>query len=396
VVLDNCEHVIDAAAAFVDRALAVVPRVRVLATSREALDVAGERTWRVPSLSLDGDGGAGDAVALFTERATQDQPGFTLADPVTHDAAVAVCRRLDGIPLVIELAAARAKVLSVEQIAAHLDERFRLLTRGGRTAVARQQTLQGAIDWSYELLSQAERELFGTLGVFAGEFDLVSVAAVAGLDEFEALDLVESLVAKSMVEADPARNRYRLLETLRQYAWDRLVDGGRLVEVRDAHAGRYSALAAEQAKRMGEAGEQIAALDRLEADYDNLRSALAWFIEPHRADDAARMARRLVSLFNIRHPREGLAWFEQVTAIAGDLPVRSRTRLLGDTAYATMNAGDGEGQFRYACAAVALSSDDAPPIAHYLLGSRALQGGPGLRRSSGALPTGDRDVGGGR
>jgi predicted ATPase/class 3 adenylate cyclase len=375
VVLDNCEHVIDAAATFVDRALAAAPRVRVLATSREALDVAGERTWRVPSLSLDGDGGSGDAVALFTDRAAQAQPGFSLSDQATQEAALAVCRRLDGIPLAIELAAARAKVLSVDQIAAHLDERFRLLTRGGRTAVARQQTLQGAIDWSYELLSQAEQVLFATLGVFAGEFDLPSVAAVAGLDEFEALDLVESLAAKSMIEADPARNRYRLLETLRQYAWERLVDARRLIEVRDAHATRFSDLTAEQAKRMGEAGEQIAALDRLEADYDNLRAALAWLIEQHRAEDAARMARRLVSLFNIRHPREGLAWFEQVTAIAGDLSIKSRTRLLGDTAYAAMNAGDGAGQYRYATEAVELSSDDAPAVAYYLLGSQALQGG---------------------
>jgi predicted ATPase len=369
VVLDNCEHVIDAAAMLVDRLLAAAPRVRVLATSREALDVAGESAWRVPSLSLDG-----DAEVLFAERASQVQPGFSLADPVTRDAAAAVCRRLDGIPLAIELAAARAKVLSVDQIAAHLDERFRLLTRGGRTAVARQQTLQGAIDWSYELLGPHERELFGTLGVFAGEFDLWSVAAVAGLDEFEALDLVESLVAKSMVEADPSRNRYRLLETLRQYAWDRLVADGRLGETRDAHAAHFSALASQQAQRMGEGGEQIAALDRLEADYDNLRAALAWFIEQRRADEAARMARRLIALFNIRHPREGFGWFQQVAAIAGDLPARSRTRLLGDTAYAAMNAGDIEGQLRYAGEAIEVSGDDAPAITHYLLGSIDLRG----------------------
>src|SRR5262249_45775191 len=160
-------------------------------------------------------------------------PGFSLADPATRGAAVAVCRRLDGIPLAIELAAARAKVLSVDQIATHLDERFRLLTRGGRTAVARQQTLQGAIAGSFELLADPERALFDMLGVFAGEFDLAAIAAIAGLDEFEALDLIEQLVAKSMVEADPSRNRYRLLETLRQYAWDRLAAAGRLGEVRD-------------------------------------------------------------------------------------------------------------------------------------------------------------------
>jgi predicted ATPase len=221
VVLDNCEHVIDAAATLVDQLLGTAPRVRVLATSREALDVSGESLWRVPSLSLDGDGGAGDAVALFAARAAQVQPGFTLTDPDSREAAVAVCRRLDGIPLAIELAAARGKLMSVDQIAAHLDERFRPLTRGGRTAVARRQTLQGAIDWSYELLAAPERSLFDTLGVFAGEFDLAAVAAVGALDEFAALDLVDRLVDKSMVEVDPSRNRYRLLETLRQYAWNR-------------------------------------------------------------------------------------------------------------------------------------------------------------------------------
>jgi predicted ATPase len=372
VVLDNCEHVIGAAAALVDRVLAAAPRVRVLATSREALDVAGESAWRVPSLSVDGDA---DAVALFAERAAGAQPGFSLADPATKEAAVAVCRRLDGIPLAIELAAARAKVLSVDQIAAHLDERFRLLTRGGRTAVARQQTLQGAMDWSCELLSSKERELFDTLGVFAGEFDLPAAAAVAGLEEFEALDLVEQLVNKSMVEADPSRNRYRLLETLRQYAWDRLVAAARLAAVRDAHAACFSALAAEQARRMGEGGQHIPALDRLEADYDNLRAALAWLIERDRADEAARMARRLIGLFNIRHPREGLGWFQAVVAIGGDLPLKLRADLLADTGFAAMNAGDLEASARYAGVAAEVGGDDPPSIADWLLAESAMGAG---------------------
>jgi predicted ATPase/class 3 adenylate cyclase len=373
VVLDNCEHVIDAAAALVDRLLGAAPRVRVLATSREALDVAGESAWRVPSLSLY-DSGEGDALVLFAERAAQVLPGFNLADPVIRQAAVAVCRRLDGIPLAIELAAARAKVLSVDQIAAHLDQRFRLLTRGGRTAVPRQQTLRGAIDWSYELLAAPERSLFDTLGVFAGEFDLAAVASVADLNEFEALDLVEQLVAKSMVEADPSRDRYRLLETLRQYAWDRLAAAGRLAEARDAHAACFAALAGEQAKRQGEGGEQVAALDRLEADYDNLRAALAWLIEQRRADEAARMAHRLIGLFNIRHPREGFGWFQQVVAIAEDLPARPRSRLFGDTAFAAWNAGDPDREVSYARNAIEVGGDDAPAIAHYLLGFRELRG----------------------
>jgi predicted ATPase len=372
VVLDNCEHVIEAAAGLVDRMLGAAPRVRVLATSREALDVVGESAWRVPSLSLDTDDGAGDAVALFAERAAQVLPGFSLTDPAARDAAVAVCRRLDGIPLAIELAAARAKVMSVDQIAAHLDERFRLLTRGGRTAVARQQTLQGAIDWSYELLAAQERGLFETLGVFAGDFDLAAVAAVAGLDEFDVLDLIERLVDKSMVEAQPSRNRYRLLETLRQYAWDRLVLAGRLGDGRDAHAAYFVELAAEQARRTREGEAHTAILDRLEAEYDNLRAALAWLIEEHRADEAARMVHRLIGLFNIRHPGEGYAWLRQVVAIAEGLPARSRARLLGDTAWAAMNAGDTDALYSYAHKAIDVGGDDAPAVAHYLLGRRHL------------------------
>ena len=339
VVMDNCEHVIAAAAVFVERVLAAGPRVRVLATSRESLDIPGESAWRVPSLSLDGDA---DALALFAERAADAQPGFGLDDPATRASAVAVCRRLDGIPLAIELAAARAKVLSVDQIAAHLDERFRLLTRGGRTAVARQQTLQGAIGWSYDLLNPQERELFDTLGGFSGEFDLDAVASVANRDHLEALDLVEQLVNKSMVEAYPSRDRYRLLETLRQYAWERLVTTERLGEVRDAHAACFSSLAAQEVRRMVEGGQSVAALDRLEADYDNLRAALTWLIEQRRADAAARMVHRLSGLFNVRHPREGLGWCQQVVAVGGELPPKVRARLLADTAWAAWYAGDFE------------------------------------------------------
>jgi hypothetical protein len=271
----------------------------------------GASTFALPSLSLDGDA---DAVALFAERAARAQPGFSLDDPVTRESAVAVCRRLDGIPLAIELAAARARVVSVDQIAAHLDERFRLLTRGGRTAVPRQQTLEGAIGWSYDLLTAPERSLWSS-----------------------------SWSTSPWSRLIPPAIRYRLLETLRQYAWERLIAGGRLGEVRDAHAGSFAALAAEQAWGTSEGVRPVAALDRLDADYDNLRAALAWLIEQHRADAAARMVRRLAALFNIRHPREGLGWFQAVVAISGELPVKVRARVLADTAWAALYAGDLEG-----------------------------------------------------
>jgi hypothetical protein len=216
-------------------------------------------------------------------------------------------------------------------------------------------------------LAPGERELFDALGVFAGDLDLAAVAAVSGLDEFEALDLLSQLVDKSMLEVDPSRERYRLLETLRQYAWERLAATGRLAAARDAHARWFLALAGQQAARMEVAGQQVDALDRLEADYDNLRAALAYLIETPQAESAVRMARRMLGLFNIRHPREGLGWFRQVEAIATDLPPKTRARLLADTGFVAMCAGDGHAHGRYAQAAIDVAGAEPPAIAHWLL-----------------------------
>ena len=374
VVLDNCEHVIDAAAQLVDRILERAPRVRLLATSREPLGVAGETLWRVPSLKVETDDGqTSDAVELFAARAAQVRPGFAV-DATTRESVLAVCRRLDGIPLAIELAAARSGVMSVDQIAKRLDERFRLLTRGTRTAVARQQTLQGAIDWSYELLGAAERDMFDMLGVFAGGFDLAAAAAMAGVDEFDALELITQLVTKSMVEADPTHDRYRLLETLRQYSWDRLFSTSRLAYTRDAHAEWFSRITYECGKQMAMPGHSVfASLERLEADYDNLRAALMYLIEQQRAEDATRLVRWLGGLFNIRHPREGLVWFRRVLAIADDVAVRARIRLLADAGWAALNGGDALAAHNYAQQAIEIGGDNAPAVAHWLLGMRLLQ-----------------------
>ncbi len=206
------------------------------------------------------------------------------------------------------------------------------------------------------------------LGVFAGDFDLAAAAAVVGLDEFEVLDLVEQLMDKSMLEADPSRDRYRLLETMRQYAWDRLIATGRLSDVRDAHTDYFMTLAGEQAATMGVSGRQLEALDRLEVDYDNLRAALAHLIEEHRGEEAARMVRRLSGLFNIRHPREGHGWFRQVITLSDNLPAKNRARLLGDGAFAAMSSGDSAAQAQYAQAAIDAGGSDAPAVAHWLLG----------------------------
>ena len=206
----------------------------------------------------------------------------------------------------------------------------------------------GGNDWSYGLLAPDERELFDSLAVFAGDFDVAAVAAVGGVDEFEALDLLEQLVDKSMVEADPTKDRYRLLETLRQYGWDRLAAADRLGAVRDAHATHYASVVGDRSSRCAPRATRSAALDRLDADYDNLRAALAHLIDSRQADAAARLVRRLVGLFNVRHPREGLGWFEAVVAIADELPPRVQARLMVDAAHAAMNAGDLRSELAYA------------------------------------------------
>ena len=236
-ILDNCEHLLGACAALAARLLETSPNLRLLSTSRQALGLTGETVWRVPSLavpdeteSLDAVARA-DAVRLFVERAVSGAPGFALT-PQTSPAVAQICRRLDGIPLAIELAAARARMLSPEQIAARLDDRFHLLTQGSRAALPRQQTLRAAVDWSYDLLSEPERRLLARLSVFAGGWTLEAAEAICpgnGLEAPDVLDVLTELVDKSLVvvetEAEQDR-RYRLLETMRDYGRQRLEERG--------------------------------------------------------------------------------------------------------------------------------------------------------------------------
>ncbi|MGY4651188.1 putative ATPase/class 3 adenylate cyclase [Mycobacterium sp. URHB0021] len=283
-VLDNCEHLLDATAALTTALLRACPRLTVLATSREPIGVPGEVTWRVPPLSL-----ADDAIALFTDRARRARPNF----PITRDNAAVVaeiCRRLDGMPLALELAAARVRALSLAEILDSLHDRFRLLTGGARTALPRQQTLRASVDWSHALLTEPERVLFRRLAVFMGRFDFDATQAVAGangLHRHQVLDLLTLLVDKSLVVAENAsgRTRYRLTETLRQYALEKLGESDEADAIRDRHRDHYTAKAAT----LDEPTVHQQRIEQIDTDIDNLRAAFAWSRAHAAAEDTLRL-----------------------------------------------------------------------------------------------------------
>src|SRR5829696_2051909 len=256
-VLDNCEHLVEACAELAEALLRFCPELRVLATSREALGITGEVAWPVPSLSLPDLRRLPDieslpeyeSARLFVERAVAVRPDFVLTE---QNAAVVaqVCYRLDGIPLAIELAAARTKVLAVEEVADRLDDCFRVLSAGGRTARPRHKTLHSTMDWSHELLSDEERTLFRRLSVFSGGFSLEAAESVCAGEDVErngVLELLSHLVDKSLVVAreEGGETRYRLLETVRQYGSERLSESDEAAEFRERHVGYYLALAEE-------------------------------------------------------------------------------------------------------------------------------------------------------
>jgi predicted ATPase/class 3 adenylate cyclase len=285
VVLDNCEHLIGACAKTAEAILQRCPKVHLLVTSREPLGIAGETIYRVPSLSLPAAAesdpvaaAACDAVALFAARAAAQGAGLAL-DADSIPLVVSVCRRLDGMPLAIELAAARLRSMSLAELADRLDQRFRLLTGGSRTALERQQTLRAAVGWSYSLLNSAEQAVLGRLSVFAGSFDLAAAEAVGGSGDIDAVEvpgLLGSLVDKSLVVADPdgAALRYRLLETIRLFAAEQLADAGpeEAAAARAAHCAHYLALAEATAPHLV-GPQQGRWYDRLDADQANLHRA---------------------------------------------------------------------------------------------------------------------------
>jgi len=285
IVLDNCEHLIGACAKTADAVLRRCPKVHLMVTSREPLGIGGETIYRVPPLSLpaagDGDWSAAeacDAVTLFVERAKEQGAGFAV-DEETGPLVASICRRLDGMPLAIELAAARLRSLSLTGLRDRLDQRFRLLTGGSRTALARQQTLRATVEWSYSLLSGAEQVVLRRLSVFAESFDLDAAEAVCGVGDVEAFDvagLLGSLVDKSLVVAEPAGAalRYRLLETIRQFAAERLAEAGESepAAIEAAHCGHFLAMAEAAAPHLTGSSQDVW-LARLDAEQGNLRRA---------------------------------------------------------------------------------------------------------------------------
>jgi len=318
IILDNCEHLVDACAQMSDRILHAASEVQILASSREALGIAGEVTYRVPSLGLpDVDHlpsidslSQYEAVKLFIDRATAAIPNFKVTNE-NAPALAQICHRLDGIPLAIELAAAKIRVLGVEQIAKRLDDRFKLLTGGSRTAMERHQTLRATVDWSYNLLPPEEQALFRRLAVFLGGWTLEAVESVCGeaLGD-DVLEVLEQLINKSLVitEDQQGTSRFRMLETIRQYANEKLVDSGESESLREKHLEFFLNLA-ETAEPHLYRHEQLEWLAQLDADYENLRAALDLAIGKESAESSLRLCAALGMYWHIRgYWIEGSKW----------------------------------------------------------------------------------------
>jgi predicted ATPase len=325
IILDNCEHMIEACAFLAEHLLRVSPGLCILASSREPLGIPGELVFRVPCLSFPTpeDESAADpiqlaqyeSIRLFAERAALAQPGFDLNQ--TNARVVSqICRRLDGIPLALELAAARTGSLSIEQIAARLKDRFRLLTGGSRTALPRQQTLRASIDWSYSQLSGSEQLLLQRLSVFAGGWTLEAAEGICGYGEIDPLnvfDTLSALVQKSLVAFIEDTSRYRILETIRQYAREKLADEGGVEELRRRHL-NYFLRFAQQIEPELHGFQRAACIDRLFTELDNLRAALEWGLEDDLPESVIAGIRLLLSGSEVLKEnglvKEGLNWSE--------------------------------------------------------------------------------------
>jgi predicted ATPase/DNA-binding CsgD family transcriptional regulator/Tfp pilus assembly protein PilF len=356
-VLDNCEHLLGACADIVGALLGGCPHLRILATSREPLSVAGERVWHVPPLSVPGPREeprpealmSYEGVRLFVERAEAVQPDFVLSGEVSQ-AVAEITWRLDGIPLAIELAATRVEALTPAEIARRLDDRFALLTKGARNGLPRHQTLQAALDWSHELLSSPERALLRRLSAFVGGFCLEAAESVCTGEELQAaevFDLLAGLVSKSLVVSDTvnARGRYRMLETIRAYAADRVEEAGEAPGLGRAHAQFYLGLA-ERAEPELTGADQERWFERLDSEHENLRFALLWSLGHRQIEWALRLAGALVLFWRVRcyfsEGRELLEATVHASDAKGDLS-GLRAKALWGMGFMALMAGDAKG-----------------------------------------------------
>jgi predicted ATPase/class 3 adenylate cyclase len=389
--LDNAEHLVDGVADVAEHLLAGAPRLRILTTSREALAVPGEAILQLQSLSCPKVGStfgrvdavaldaaaATDAVKLFAERASAVDPGFTLA-AANVESVVEICRRLDGIPLAIELAAARVSAMSPNDIAKRLGDRFRLLAGGRRTAVPRQQTLHALIDWSWDLLNEADRQLLRRLSIFAGGWTAEAAARIVGdgsqaLDEGEVLDGLQRLVDRSLVIVDRGpTTRYRMLETIRQYAREKLIAATEVDAVAARHLAAYEALAiAAEPHLRGPA--MIDWLDRMDADAENLGVALEWALEGE-PWEAVRLATALLAYWTVRvASADSDARLETAIEIARERVLRNpaatadeqslAARLMGEAARIAAMGGRAQQGLGWATDAVTLARASGDPAA---------------------------------
>ncbi len=358
-ILDNCEHLLEGCVALASRLLPACAGVKILATSREALNATGEASWLVPPLTapdprvlpqgpaeMVGALGRYEAVRLFLDRAALARADFTLNEKNAAPLAQ-VCHRLDGIPLAIELAAARVKAMSLEQIAARLDDRFRLLTGGSRMLLPRHQTLRATIDWSYDLLEDVEKRLLRRLSVFAGGWTLDAAEAVCagdGIESWEVLDLQSHLVDKSLVMVEEGAGgeiRYRLLGTIRQYARDRLVEASEAGAVRSRHLDWFVGVAERAAPELRGA-EQALWFDRLEQEHDNFRAALEWSQTVEGGAEAGlRLAGTLYRFWYVRgYLTEGRQWLDPALAASTGASRAARARALHGGGYLAWGQGD--------------------------------------------------------
>lgn len=374
--LDNCEHLIAASSALSERVLGSCPRVKLLATSREPLGITGESPWRVPSLVGPGPADVSpetleqfEATELFLDRARTAAPTFELT-PGEATAIAQICDRLDGIPLAIELAAARVEVLTCRQIAAKLDDSFRLLVGGSRTALERQQTIRAAVEWSYELLGEEERTLLRRLSAFAGGFSLEAAEQVTGGAPLEAssiLDILSSLVRKSLIGVSRQEDgiRYGMLETIRQYSRERLREAGESEEVRTRHRDWFRDLA-ERAEEGLMGAEQMSWVSQIEQEQGNLRAALEWSADSGDHENLLRTTWPLWRYWMLRDPSSGIRWIKE--GLAGDTSDLTRANGLSVLAFLDSVFGNPQEALPVIEQAVVLakSAGHAPTIARTL------------------------------